>query len=71
MRAVTVTVLLAFATASCSPDADVTGSTGACAAKLYSPYNPKDMKQCVNVCLSCDHGVMTTCSMSCTLKGAR
>jgi len=28
------------------------------------------MKQCVAVCITCERGVMTTCSTSCKLKGA-
>ncbi|MFL6792584.1 MAG: hypothetical protein ACJ8EE_15610 [Bradyrhizobium sp.] len=71
MRAIIVIVLSAAALASCSPDNDVTGTTESCVSKLYSPYNPKDMKQCVSACLACERGVMTTCSTSCTLKGAR
>jgi len=48
-----------------------TGSTpSACATNLYANYNPANMEQCVNVCLRCEHGIMTTCSTSCTLKGA-
>jgi hypothetical protein len=43
----------------------------ACATNLYANYNPLNMEQCVNVCLRCERGVMTTCSTSCTLKGAR
>jgi ferredoxin-like protein FixX len=43
----------------------------ACAAKLYSPYDPKNLEQCMGVCLACSAGVKTTCSTSCTLKGAR
>ena len=70
MRAVIAVVLSAVALASCSPDNDVTGSIGSCASKLYSPYNPKDMKQCVAACIACERGVVTTCSTSCTLKGA-
>jgi hypothetical protein len=42
----------------------------ACATNLYANYNPLNMEQCVNVCLRCERGVMTTCSTSCTLKGA-
>jgi hypothetical protein len=56
---------------SCSPDAEVTGSINKCAADMFSAYNPKAIDQCVAVCIKCDHGVMTTCSTSCTLKGAR
>ncbi len=43
----------------------------ACAAKLYSPYDPKNLEQCMAVCMTCSGGVKTTCSTSCTLKGAR
>lgn len=70
MRAIIIIVLCATALAGCKPDNnDVTGSID-CANKLYTPYNPKNMKQCVAVCLACESGVMTTCSTSCTLKGA-
>ena len=71
MRPIIAIVLSAFALAACTPDNDVTGSVGACVSRIYSPYNPKDMKQCVNACLSCERGVTTTCTTSCTLKGAR
>jgi hypothetical protein len=30
-----------------------------------------DMKQCVGACIACERGVITTCSTSCTLKGAQ
>ena len=50
---------------------ETTGSTlNACATNLYANYNPANMEQCVNVCLRCERGVMTTCSTSCKLKGA-
>lgn len=66
-----IAILSTMALASCSPDGnDVTGSVGTCANKLYTPYNPKDLKQCVAVCIACERGVTTTCSTSCTLKGA-
>lgn len=42
----------------------------ACAAKLYTPYNPKNLEQCMAVCQACGKGVKTTCSTSCKLKGA-
>jgi hypothetical protein len=71
MRDIIAIVLSAAALASCSPENDVTGSIGSCVNKLYSPYNPKDMKQCVGACIACERGVTTTCSTSCTLKGAR
>jgi hypothetical protein len=70
MRAIIAIVLCAAAMAACTPETDVTGSIGSCTRQLYSAYNPKDMKQCVAVCIACERGVTTTCSTSCTLKGA-
>jgi PBP1b-binding outer membrane lipoprotein LpoB len=70
MRSVTVLAACVLLV-SCSPEPDTTGSTNACAAKLYSTYNPKDLNQCVDVCINCSRGTTTTCSTSCTLKGAR
>jgi hypothetical protein len=64
-------IVLAVLMASCSPEGDVTGTTSKCASNLFPSYNPKDFKQCVAACIKCDNGVTTTCSMSCTLKGAR
>jgi len=69
MRAIIAIVLSAAALAACKPDNEVTGSID-CANKLYTPYNPKDMNQCVAACIACERGVVTTCSTSCTLKGA-
>jgi hypothetical protein len=66
-----VLLLMAVVLASCSQENETTGSTNACAAKLFSPYNPKIMEQCIAVCVRCDRGTVTTCSTSCTLKGAR
>jgi hypothetical protein len=72
MRTAAVLLLasLALTAASCS-GSDVTGSTDACAAKLYSPFDRKNMNQCVNVCMQCENGTKVTCSTSCTLKGAK
>ena len=76
MRALLAIMLSAVVLAGCNPDSnsnsnDITGSIDNCARKLYSSYNPKDLKQCVAVCVSCQRGVVTTCSTSCTLKGAQ
>ena len=65
-----VLIAMAFVVVSCSPDADVTGSTNKCATDIYPSYNPKVLDQCVAVCIKCNRGVTTTCSTSCTLKGA-
>ncbi|SDI41899.1 MULTISPECIES: hypothetical protein [Bradyrhizobium] len=72
MRSIVFIVLSAAALASCKPEnsSDFTGSIDSCTRQLYSAYNPKDMKQCVAVCIACERGVTTTCSTSCTLKGA-
>ena len=71
MRTAALALIMALAAASCSPDSDVTGSANMCAVKLHPSYNPKDLSQCKDVCIKCDHGSTTTCSTSCTLKGAR
>ena len=73
MRVFIAILLTAVALAGCKPEAssDITGSINDCARKLYTPYNPKDLKQCVAVCIACDRGVATTCSTSCTLRGAQ
>ena len=75
MRVMIVIILAAAALAGCKPEssshADVTGSIDNCARKLYSQYNPKDLKQCVAVCITCERGVVTTCSTACTLRGAQ
>jgi hypothetical protein len=76
MRGIIAIVLAAATLAACTPESnsnanDITGAIGNCTRKLYSSYNPKDIKQCVAVCIACERGVTTTCSTSCTLKGAR
>lgn len=66
-----VLLLMAVTLAACSQDNDATGSTNACAAKLFPSYNPKIMEHCVAACVRCDRGTVTTCSTSCSMKGAR
>ena len=56
---------------SCSPEGEQAGSANSCAANLYRSYNPMVLDQCVAVCTRCERGTVTTCSTSCTLKGAR
>ena len=51
-------------------DNDVTGSINSCAANSYMKYNPKDLKQCIDICQKCDHGTPISCSTSCSFKGA-
>jgi hypothetical protein len=58
--------------AGCNNDtSDPAADSLKCARRLYADYNPKNMKQCVDVCISCERGSMTTCSTSCTMKGAK
>jgi hypothetical protein len=75
MRKVAILGAAALALAGCWPSSEpeVTGSTPVsnCASNLYSGFNPKIMEQCVNACIKCDRGNVTTCTTSCTLKGAR
>jgi len=71
MKSAALLALLVFAAPSCSQSEDVTGSISGCAAEIYPSYDPKVFEQCVAVCKKCQNGVTTTCSMSCTLKGAR
>ena len=71
MRRFAVLIATALVMMSCSPAEDVTGSIhNKCATDLYSNFKPKAMDQCMAVCLKCDRGTTTTCSTSCTLKGA-
>ncbi|MGY4479333.1 hypothetical protein [Bradyrhizobium sp. USDA 3364] len=71
MRKVAILSAAAFLLSGCWSDPEVTGSTNSCVANLYSQYNPKVMDQCVNACIKCERGNVTTCTTSCTLKGAR
>jgi hypothetical protein len=62
---------LAGVVASCRADEETTGSVKKCATDLFLQYNAKNLDQCVAVCRICDHGTTTTCTTSCTLRGAR
>jgi hypothetical protein len=42
-----------------------------CVKQRYANYNPKNMNQCVDVCIICERGTVTTCSTSCTMQGAK
>lgn len=70
MRKFALNVAVALAAASCSPAEETTGSVSDCVAQNFPSYNPKEMAQCVAACKKCQHGITTTCSTSCTLKGA-
>jgi len=55
----------------CFNSDETTGSISACAVNLHANYSPKNLAQCVEVCIKCERGTTTTCTTSCTLKGAR
>ena len=63
--------VVVLTTVSCDQTDETTGSVGHCVAQNFPAYNPKSMDQCVAACKMCQHGVTTTCTTSCTLKGAR
>jgi hypothetical protein len=63
-------VVLAFGLCACSPESETTGSINNCAKDLFANYSPRVLDQCVAACRKCDHGTTTTCTTSCTLKGA-
>jgi hypothetical protein len=64
-------VMVAIGISSCSPEGDAPGSTSKCATDSFPSYNPKVLQQCIAACIKCEQGTTTTCSTSCTLKGAR
>ena len=72
VRCAGLLVAMALAVAGCSQqEPDSTGSIDDCARNLFPAYNPKIYDQCVAVCKKCQRGITTTCTTSCTLKGAR
>ena len=71
MKRLAALAAVAFVMSACSPDGETTGSISSCARELYPSYNPSSLEQCVAACKKCDHGITTTCTTSCTLKGAR
>ncbi len=72
VRGVGLLVAAALVVAACSQqEPESNGSTDACAHDLFPTYNPKIYDQCVAVCKKCERGITTTCTTSCTLKGAR
>jgi len=70
LRQVVIIIIAASVLCGCWSEQEVTGSTNSCATAMYPKFNPKVMEQCVNVCIKCERGNVTTCSTSCSLKGA-
>lgn len=71
VSAVVCLLVVAFAVVRSLGNAEQPQASLACAAKLYSSYDPQNLEQCMAVCMSCSAGVKTTCSTSCKLRGAR
>lgn len=68
--ATAVAMGLVFALYPRAPTPDVvTGSINQCSARTGN-YSPRMLDQCVNACISCDRGTITTCTTACRLKGA-
>jgi hypothetical protein len=57
--------------AACSREPETAEATSKCIAANYSSYDEKNFNQCVAACMKCEHGVRTTCSTACTLRGAK
>jgi major membrane immunogen (membrane-anchored lipoprotein) len=64
-------LILVLLLGGCFEEDETTGSINTCAADLYTNYSSKNLQQCIDVCVKCGHGAVTTCSTSCTMKGAR
>jgi hypothetical protein len=64
-------VSVVLVTAACRQDDETTGSVNDCVALNFPSYNSKAMDQCVAACKKCQNGTTSTCTTSCTLKGAR
>ena len=66
-----VPILALMVLTGCQQESDITGSTAnKCVAEHFPAYNPRSLNQCMAACSKCGHGTTTTCSTSCTLKGA-
>jgi len=70
MRSAMLLVTLLIVLCACSQDTEPDPNI-ACKLQQFPSYNAKDMNQCVAACIACEKGVTTTCTTSCTLKGAR
>ena len=70
MQALSLCLLAAVFLMVCSKEPEYTDQQRACIVKQYNGYDAKQLSQCVNVCKSCMGGSTTTCTTSCTLKGA-
>jgi hypothetical protein len=72
MRLLVLIILAALVLSSCGREEEAASSptNAVCTARRF-PYDPKNLKLCVDACKSCDNGTTVTCTTSCTLKGAK
>jgi hypothetical protein len=64
-------LLLAFVLSPRGPaETETTSSVNQCASRLHSNYSPRNLDQCMDVCLACERGSTVTCSTACKLRGA-
>ena len=70
LRGLVCLLALGLGLAACSQEVDYTPEQRACIAQRYSVYDPREIKQCVDVCRLCMKGNMVTCNTSCRLRGA-
>ena len=73
MRLLGLLLLACFAVglAACSEEQPAyTEQQRVCIAQRYTNYDPKQLKQCLDVCKTCMNGTVITCNTSCKLKGA-
>jgi hypothetical protein len=57
--------------AACSREPEFPAPPSQCLASINPPYDEKVFDRCVAGCIKCENGVVTTCSTSCRLKGAK
>ena len=70
LRGLVCLIALAAGLSACSQDVEYTPEQRMCIAQRYAAYDPKQLKQCVDVCKMCMRGNTVTCNTSCRLRGA-
>jgi hypothetical protein len=71
MRRLALAIAIALLVSACNKADESSGASDACARTVLPSYNLKILDQCVAVCKQCEHGVTTTCTTACKLRGAQ